>query len=207
MVSSMILSMLKEQTRPLHDQIEHTMDLPSRLRSPDTYKALLGRFYGFYAPLEVLLGSVEGAAAEYARIGFDFAKRCKTEILKADLRALGMSEADISELPQCTRDQLPAIHGMPEAIGCWYVLEGSTLGGQIIRREVASQLGIFPGNGCSFFSSYGDQLGPMWKAFGVAAEQFVASAADPAECAERVVRAANETFVRLDAWVAKTMAC
>lgn len=203
----MILSTLKEQTRSLHDQIERTMDLPSRLGSPDTYKALLGRFYGFYAPLETLLGSVEDAAAEYRRIGFDFAQRCKAEHLKADLRALGMSEADISELPQCTRDQLPAITGMPEAMGCWYVLEGSTLGGQIIRREVASKLGILPGSGCSFFSSYGDQLGPMWRAFGVAAEQLVATAADPAECSRRMVLAANETFVRLDAWVAKTMAC
>ena len=149
MVGSMILSTLKEQTRTLHDQIEHTMDLPSRLRSPDTYKALLGRFYGFYAPLERLLGSVEGAAAEYARIGFDFARRCKAEILKTDLKALGMSEADISELPQCTRDQLPAIPGMPEAArstgrrsSATSAPSASTAGGWTRMRQSSAVCGV-----------------------------------------------------------------
>lgn len=201
---SMILAKLKEHTRQQHEHIEQTIGLLSRLQALDSYVALLGRFYGFYAPLEVRLGRVEGAEQGYAAIGLDFEKRRKTQLLRADLMALGWSAEAVDALPQCS--ELPRLDGMPEAMGCWYVLEGSTLGGQIIRREVASKLGILPGNGCSFFTSYGDQLGPMWKAFGVAVEKFVADSGN-SDCEERVLSAASDTFVRLDVWVAKSLVC
>lgn len=200
----MILSILKEQTRPQHEQIEKTMNLLSRLQSVEGYVSLLGRFYGFYAPLEARLGSVQGAEQAYEAVGFNFAKRLKTHLLRADLIALGMSADAVEQLPLCS--DLPHVDGMPEAMGCWYVLEGSTLGGQIIRREVNAKLGFVPGNGCSFFSAYGDQLGPMWKSFGVAIEKFVADSAN-SDCAERVLNAAGDTFVKLEVWVAKNLAC
>ncbi len=77
------------------------------------------------------------------------------------------------------------------------MLEGSTLGGQLIKRHVAQVLPLTPPEGLAFLDAYGDQLGPMWKAFG---------AAISAECSDEpsaaaAERAATETFRSLEAWL------
>jgi heme oxygenase len=53
-----------------------------------------------------------------------------------------------------------------------YVLEGSTLGGQILTRQIHDQLGFTPEYGCQFFSRYGPRVYEMWKTFGQKAEAF-----------------------------------
>ena len=105
-------------------------------------------------------------------------------------------------LPRCPA--LPTIGGIPEALGCLYVMEGATLGGQIIRRQAASRLGLGPSSGCSFFSAYGEQVGPMWRAFRAALADY-ATGAPGAQA--RVLDAASDTFARLDLWLAGGVAC
>jgi heme oxygenase len=46
-----------------------------------------------------------------------------------------------------------------------YVIEGATLGGRIITRQLQTQLGLKPESGGAFFDGYGAQTGPYWKAF------------------------------------------
>lgn len=189
----MILTALKDHTRHLHEQIEKTVDLEARLGSVGDYVGLLARFHGFYAPLEARLVALGG----YDAIGLDLNQRLKTRHLIADLRALGLSMADVEALPRCSR--LPRLPGMAEALGCLYVLEGATLGGQIIKRLVGSRLGLDPDHGCSFFSSYGEDVGLMWKDFRAVLGQY---AAQFPRAEDRIVSAAADTFAELDAWVA-----
>jgi heme oxygenase len=77
-----------------------------------------------------------------------------------------------------------------------YVVEGSTLGGRLIARQVERGLGLGSNNGCSYFQCYGEQVGPMWKAFGTTLL---------ARCGwqdERVVvTAARRTFDILHSWL------
>ena len=49
-------------------------------------------------------------------------------------------------------DDLPDLQGVQEALGCLYVVEGSTLGGQVIARHLRQTLGVDPRCGGSFFA-------------------------------------------------------
>ena len=101
----------------------------------------------------------------------------------------------MAALPVCST--LPRVATFADALGCLYVLEGSTLGGQFIRREVAARLGLTPDRGCAFFAGYGERTGAMWKAFGAAV---TAHADARPEDRDVIVAAAVETFTRLDEW-------
>lgn len=188
-----ILGLLRERTKHLHEQVERTVDLPARLCSPERYASLLARFYGFYDPLERRLADVGG----YDAVGLDLAARRKAHLLRDDLAALGFGQADIDAAPRCP--DLPAVADLGEALGCLYVLEGATLGGQIVRREAEKTIGVTPDRGCSFFASYGERVGAMWKEFCQALEGY--AAATPGANA-RIAAAAVGTFDALDRWVA-----
>jgi heme oxygenase len=190
----MILELLRERTTHLHEQVERAVDLPARLCSVATYTSLLARFYGFYAPLEDCLAGVD----DYAAVGLDFASRRKAHLLRDDLSALDVAEADIDALARCS--DLPAVTDLGDALGCLYVLEGATLGGQIVCRRAEQALGVSPGRGCSFFASYGEKVGPMWKEFCRTLEGY--AGVNPG-ASERIVTAAVGTFVGLDQWLAE----
>lgn len=187
----MLLDALRSATRPLHDQLEQSLDIQRRLNSFSDYQNLLRRFYGFYEPLERRLARVAG----YETIPFDPRPRFKAQKLHADLMALGLSNEEITAIPQC--DQLPNVDGPAQAMGCWYVLEGATLGGQMIRRHLESRLGLDVNSGGNFFYSYGREVGPMWNAFCILLNQ----SAFPPSDELRAVTSAVETFGSFGDWL------
>lgn len=188
----MILPKLRAQTAPLHDRVERAVGLGDRLRTRDGYIGLLERFYGFYDPLEGRLRAVPG----YESVGIDLPARLKARWLRDDLIALGRPEEAVRGLPRC--DRLPDPRGLAEALGCLYVLEGATLGGQYVRKQVDRAFGIGPESGGSFFASYRDRVGAMWSDFGRALTAY--AAADPA-AEGPILDAAAETFLRFEEWM------
>ncbi len=115
---------------------------------------------------------------------------------------LGYSESDVGRIPRCV--DLPAVPNSSAGLGCLYVLEGATLGGQVVRRELLNRYGLGPGTGCSFFSSHRERAGEMWKEFCAALSAY----ADRNPGIEGpVVAAAAETFTRLDEWLAGGAGC
>lgn len=194
----MILTSLREQTRSWHERVERTVDLPRRLESLSGYRSLVRRFYGFYQPLEARLAS----DCKLGEIALDIDQRWKAELLWDDLRALGDTAEQIETLPRCK--ELPIVSTAAEGLGCLYVMEGATLGGQIVRKEVQRRFGLTAERGIAFFSSYGDQVGPMWKQF---CETLTAYNARHPETEDRIVAAATQTFAGLDAWIAGEVAC
>ena len=186
----MIMPRLKEATRPHHEAIEAGIDVFRLGSSIENYRRVLGRFLGYYEPVEDAFARIPGWEA----VGLDRVERRKTPLLVADLRALGLEDDAIAALPRC-RD-FPRLDVMAEAFGAMYVLEGATLGGQYIRKSVEREFGIGPDSGCAFYSSYGDRVGPMWKAFGAALTDF----ASTPETEDVVVRSAIETFEAINAW-------
>jgi heme oxygenase len=72
------------------------------------------------------------------------------------------------------------------------VVEGSTLGGQVISRQLAKADILLR----SYFSGYGEQTGSLWKAFC----QLLDREATPDNQAE-LVQSASLTFQKLDAWL------
>ncbi len=200
-----LLPALREGTRDLHERIERRMDLAAHLASRDGYQTLLQRFYGFYTPLEAKLASRECAAA-WTILGVSYLSRRKACLLGADLKALG-SATDLSDLPQCPASLLPIPSSAAELIGCAYVMEGATLGGQVIGRILERTLGLRPGEpGAQFFYGYGPRTGAMWQQFRSAAEEFAAGeeAAYPgtgAHVTQMAVAAARRTFAGMEAWL------
>ena len=98
----------------------------------------------------------------------------------------------------CWAGDLPQLTTEEEVYGCLYVIEGSTLGGQVISRSLREHLGIHPENGGAYFSGYGMLTGPRWK-------EFLARLAVVAEGKgadhEAITRSAVETFQALDRWL------
>lgn len=189
----MILALLREQTRALHEQAERALDLPTQLRSPASYATLLARFHGFLHPLENRLHGLPGPT----QLGLDLTGRRKVPLLRDDLRALGWSPAEIDALPR--QGPSPSIANVAAAFGCLYVLEGSTLGGQIIKREVEQRLGFGTHNGCAYFAGYGERTGSMWKSFCAALLNYAETHPDDHA---QIVAAASETFMKFEECIA-----
>jgi len=185
-----LLGRLRARTRAEHTAIEGALDLMRDDLSLSDYRRLLERFFGFYAPVEAQLACLLPRAG----LGLDFEARRKLPWLRADLEALGELAPD--SLAVC--DALPMLHTPAQAVGCLYVLEGATLGGQLIVRHVLRTLGLTPETGARFFHGNGARTAEMWLALRTALAGF---AADP-PTAEAAVESANATFRSLRHWSA-----
>jgi heme oxygenase len=186
----MIRTRLKEETRPLHLAAERSLDLPNRTHSLDAYTRLVERFFSFHAAAEKRLSRVPDLPATVV----DLDARRKTPLLRQDLLSLGRHEAAIAALPLCA--DLPALDTVAQALGCLYVLEGSTLGGQFICRHLRQSPGIGPEDGARYFNSYGAEVGTMWRRFGETLDSFNTST----EIENTVVRSACDTFAAFGRW-------
>jgi len=183
-----VLSRLRTETRPQHDAIEAVLDLTSETLTLDAYRRTLERFYGFYLPIESGLMKLGG----WAERGLDLTQRQKTPLLETDLRFLGVSDPD--KLPICT--DLPPHGTVAAAFGCLYVLEGATLGGQVISQKIRNHLSVSPDTGGQFFHGYKEKTGLMWQGFRAA----ITSCVKPGD-EDEVVSAAKETFSKLHQWM------
>lgn len=187
--SSRALDCIRVQTAESHQHLEDALDLLRESFGRADYVALIGRFLGFYEPLEALLRD----ARDWSAIGIDAMAREKAHSLTVDLRALGQDNP--AALPRCAA--LPDVSTPARALGAMYVLEGSTLGGQMITRHFQARWGLAPETGGAFFSSYGAEVGLRWREFRAALEAGLQSDHDQAQAAE----AAAETFECLEVWM------
>ncbi|WLH40045.1 biliverdin-producing heme oxygenase [Pseudomonas sp. FP2254] len=185
-----LLDALRTGTALLHVALEKRMPFFSERLDADWYQRLLQAYHGFYAPMEAALYAS-------ARIpnGFDAASRVKTPTLLSDLRALGLNDAAIHALPYCTA--LPRLDTPAACLGTLYVLEGATLGGQVLRREMARRLGIDADNGGAFLDVYGAETGRRWKDF----LDYLGNQALDAKARQRAVDAARSTFSCFERWL------
>lgn len=184
-----LLAQLRDRTRPYHEDVEREFGLSDRVWSSDKYRALLRRFLGYYEPME---RQIE-AAVDWSALGFDWQRRRKAPLLERDLSAAGDSPEVLAKLARCS--QLLNVAGLPQALGSLYVLEGATLGGQVVMRYLTGVPGLAGVTWFSFFASYGDEVGPRWREFG----EFLTVHAGGHD--EAIVQAACETFTSLTHWL------
>lgn len=170
----------------LHERVEHRLDLSRPGRPLEWYRTVLQTFHGFYAPTECACPAYGADAARWV----DDLDRRKTHLLRADLQHLGLTSEEIEQLPHCTEMTSPPTPS--RQIGCMYVMEGSTLGGQYIVRNLDH------GWPSAFFSSYGASVGAAWKRFCAVLDSTPVDA--PPLDPDEVVAGASETFLRLERW-------
>jgi heme oxygenase len=190
----MILTRLKQKTLWRREQLGKRLDLFHSVHTPDDYRLLLGKFLGFYEPIEEALETT----FDWSMVKFDFKSRKKTPLLLRDLHSLGIEDTLL--LPRCKI--LPALNTLPQAFGCLYVLESATLSWGIVLNHLSRTLGVTREAGGAFFNSYGDRVVAMWHDF---AQQLRAYASRP-DLEENVVRTAIDTLVYLDKWMAVSTA-
>jgi heme oxygenase len=178
----MILAKLKEATQEQHKDLENTVNVMDQMFSPEDYKKLLCKFYRFYSAIEPEIDKLDLAAA-----GYEFNERRKLPKLEADLKSLNVFEK-AKALPRW--GGLPALENNAQAFGSLYVMEGATLGGQIINRHLKEHLGVSPENGGAFFNGYGAQTGPLWKEFVRITTEFAGDGASD----DVIVKNAQDTF-------------
>ena len=128
--------------------------------SYDMYRTVLAAYFHFYRALET---AIDRCIASHA-IPFDYETRRKLPWIGADLAYFGI---DPECAPWCPQAPLAAIDLDSEGalVGALYTIEGSTLGGQVISRQIGANLGLQRERGGRFFHAYGDAIGPMWNAF------------------------------------------
>jgi heme oxygenase (biliverdin-IX-beta and delta-forming) len=182
--SGALLAHLRTVTRPAHDALEASLGLADDLNIA-SYRKVLARFYGFWV----------GWQPQVADLLQDEAllqPRRRLHLLAADLATLGVSPEDRGALPVCPL--VPLRNGV-EALGSLYVLEGSSLGGRIIERNVERCLGNTGRESCTYFRGYGAETGAMWRVLLLRLD------AVPAAQIEGVGKGAVATFERMGWWL------
>jgi heme oxygenase (biliverdin-IX-beta and delta-forming) len=180
-----VLPKIRAGTAELHETLETSLDLLRPDLTVHHFVAFLEGMYGYYRAWEERVWPVLMTADSGLMRG-----RRKAELLKSDLAGFGVSS---EEVPLCR--ELPSISSPSEAIGSLYVLEGSTLGGQLLLRHFGRTLQLGPDQ-LSFLHGYGEQTGSMWKAYCLALERH----ANP-ENQSQIIRAAQDTFRTMTTWL------
>lgn len=178
---------LKEQTRQEHLQLEKK--LLSRISEIDTvsdYVDLLAVLYGYY-------GAVENVLTHHLRdtTGIHFHERLKAARLLEDIAIYSPNHPTPSLCPR-----VPQIASFYSALGVIYVLEGSTLGGQIIAKLISRKLNV--ASGLNFFLSYGDDVERMWASF----KDVLRKPCTPGQQTEAVA-GAKQTFQTFNSWLSE----
>ena len=186
----MLTEKLKQLTAEPHLQLEQNYllkSLISKTITPEIYVLILKKFYGYFYPLEKSLNKIPQISYYLP----DVNARRKTSKLFDDLLFFDVLP---EQIPFC--DDLPGVATVGEAMGVLYVMEGSTLGGTLIFRNLKEVLGVSETSGASFFYGYGNETGLRWKMF----QQAVIGFGNQYHAQEEVIETAKETFTKLNIW-------
>lgn len=146
---------LKAATAEAHEHLDNRFSRFD-LADPTQYGAFLSAQAGAFFPVEDAL-----EAAGVADVIEDWPQRRRSDVLRSDLAALGLSDP----APVVS----PALCSQADILGALYVLEGSRLGGAMLVRTVPDTLPktfLTPGNPAA------------WRAFVTVLDQRLSSQAD-----------------------------
>ena len=178
---------IKQFTKEAHQTLEGVVVRQLKaIREEKDYALLLGKFYGFFQP-------VEKAFVKFfneTNIPY-YHQRRRSSIILDDLRHLNASAGD---LPIATN--LPAIDNEHRALGAFYVLEGSSQGGPIIASMLIKQSGM-PADSVNFFNAYKEDEKKKWQSFRERLDEIPAGSDE----AKEILKAANETFEKFHLWM------
>jgi heme oxygenase len=175
---------LRRETRAAHARIELALPVLDVDLTRARYRRIVEALHGYYVGLEPLVDAKPMSS--------------KVALLVDDLLALGHAASDIAGLPRCV--ELPQITTASCMLGARYVIEGATLGGQLIGRRLAQTLDLDATNGAAFFIGYSEHTREMWLKFNHCVESA------PEFDVIAAVAAANATFETLERWLVTSLA-
>ena len=179
---------LKHETGKAHLHTERLLlKKLHAISSVDDYQHILRIFFGFFHP-------VERAISDHLNCSVlpDYDSRGIAGRIKNDLAALN------DRRPIIVSAAIPQIRSVPEACGAMYVIEGSTLGGQVIARMIRENPDIqITDESLTFFRGYDENTMPMWKKF----QGFLNDTFQTETQIAQVTSAATETFEKMGDWI------
>lgn len=175
---------LRQETQAAHLLTEDTVPLMRQDLTLSLYAQVL---QGFYCVARAWDAWAEANAPTDLRAMLR--ERRHASLLADDLHAVGGEIPLETAVPYETLRQ-SAVKGGARSVflGRMYVMEGSTLGGQMLARHVEDRLKLAPGKGDSYFLGYGSQTGQRWREFKQLLEVL------PEEEADTVIASANQMF-------------
>ena len=186
----MIANLLRTETAANHKALESLMfvnEIMNNSLSIEQYKKLLTINYIIHQKLENKLCNMldTDIAAE-----LDMNSRLKLGALEKDLEYW---QIDNLTLPGLNFELFVPQKNTGEVLGALYVLEGATLGGNVIKRHILAN-NAFKGHeeGLNYYGVYGEELSAKWKTFVSVLNERVVEA-DYEAC----VNSANSTFNNL----------
>ena len=187
-----LLQLLRDATRQQHAAIEHVIRLDASF-TLQRYVATLQAFDSFLHAWEPV-----AASALPSRLQPWFWTRSRGALARRDLSWLSACP----ETDELCAEQV-TVGSSAAAWGGMYVVEGSSLGGQVIAKTLQQQFGITVDNGGAFFGSRGANTAVLWREFCATMAEEVGEA--PLACAQ-ACQAATKTFEVLRALFTKTLA-
>lgn len=185
----MFLQKLRSETEALHKSLEQNA-ISARLVSDHVtltdYSNYLEKLYGFIAAFEH-----EFAASLSNHFPF-IPITAKANLLAQDLTAMNIHVDQLVIMPSSQMHQLYS--SVYEQLGGWYVLEGSSLGGMVLKKHLESKLGPVS---TAYFNVYGERTGTTWKAF----LQQLNTIAAQSNAEAQVISGAVKTFRSLKEWM------
>ena len=179
---------LRVATHPYHLQLNRHA-LLAKLTQHDlklsAYHRVLVAYFHLYKTLEERIN-------HYLQLHpnlFDYSKRNKLLWLHHDLSYFqdDLREFDYEKLKII---KFSEIKDIGQLVGILYALEGSTLGGQLISRNLTQNHGLTSSRGARFFNGYGELTLIMWQDFLCFAETI----SESVNACENAVKSACQTF-------------
>jgi heme oxygenase (biliverdin-IX-beta and delta-forming) len=122
----------------------------------------------------------------------DYPSRRKAASILTDLKTLGKVGSSTLSIPL-----IPEINAGFAALGAIYVLEGSTLGGKVIKELISKQLNRSSDTSFGFFDGYGENTFKMWQDFKLAIDRLLLTEQEYLQ----IIDTANKTFTTLKNWM------
>ena len=154
-------TLLRDATHPHHVQLNRHLLLAGLIQPNyplNHYHTLLGTYYQLYALLEERINLFLKCHPE----AFVYDERCKLPWLINDLAFFQIDPLALPPLSPSATDFL-TIETVGQLVGVLYVVEGSTLGGQMISQLLAKNLGFTRDTGSCFFTGYDENTQPFWQ--------------------------------------------
>jgi len=186
----MIANLLRTETAQNHKKLESLMfvnEIMNNSLSIDQYKKLLTINYIIHQKLEnELANMLDSVIAEQ----LEMKDRLKLNALTKDLDYWNINSLT---LPELAFELFIPEKNTAEVLGALYVLEGATLGGNVIKRHILANPNFKnQEDGLNYYGVYGEELSTKWKNFVSVLNERVEEA-DYKRC----INSANQTFNNL----------
>lgn len=156
LISSNFLNNIKSKTADSHRKLE-SLPISASILSPSMktadYIHYLCLMHDVHKNVEELIyPMLSGIIA-------DLNERKKKHLIEEDLLYLNHNKSASNNVFDSANLTVPF------ALGILYVVEGSTLGGRFILKNIMTVPGLDKDQGISYFKGYGEKTGSYWKSF------------------------------------------